>query len=459
VERVEATDKDDKPILGPDKKPVFVYTPKKHEPLLCWYIKDARRREKHRIGVYFTEAEERKHPHDLNVSAGLPYDERFENEPIQERTAFADPFEVEPDWKTLDGLGFLMWHVKYNLHDNDAVAFAYTIQLLAYSLQYRIKSGVLILFTGVQGTGKTAVFGCNESGPGVLMRIYGDCAMQINDIDTLMKDFNADSMGKLYCLLEEANPGNNTRNNNKLKDIITGGRQRIERKSIDPFHVDDCRSFISCSQDTPFKIEQGDRRFVVNRTRDKFSPSGVKNAEITQEEFVEFGRKLDRIKNDNEVAYELFAMVMRLDLTAFDKTRLPVTQAKTEQQMETSCKVTAWVERVAKLEFYDPVNQFEEYFEFENDKILSLKKCRLPSLFQRYKTWYVAAYPGNWMEPRNENSFAKALTKIPNLVTMKKTKICNYYTVLCPEYVGKEIDEVNDDDAEPEAKRQKSADF
>ena len=112
VERVEATDKDDKPILGPDKKPVFVYKPKKSEPLLSWYIRDARRREKHRIGVYFTEAEERKHPNDLNVSAGLPFDERFENEPPQERTAFVDPFDEEPDWKTLDGLDFLLWHVK-----------------------------------------------------------------------------------------------------------------------------------------------------------------------------------------------------------------------------------------------------------------------------------------------------------------------------------------------------------
>ena len=41
-------------------------------------------------------------------------------------------------------------------------------------------------------------------------------------------------------------------------------------------------------------------------------------------------------------------MVMRLDLSAFDKTRLPVTQAKTEQQAETGCKVKVWVERVAK---------------------------------------------------------------------------------------------------------------
>ena len=101
----------------------------------------------------------------------------------------------------------------------------------------------------------------------------------------------------------------------------------------------------------PFKIEQGDRRFVVNRTRSKFSPTGVLNGDISQEEFVEFGRKLDRIKNDNEVAYKLFVMAMRFDLLGFDKTRLPVTEAKTEQQNEMGCKVKAWIERAAKLEF------------------------------------------------------------------------------------------------------------
>ena len=112
---------------------MFVYKPKKSEALLSWYIRDGRRHEKHRIGVYFTEEEARKHPNDLNVSAGLPFDERFENEPPQERTAFVDLFEEEPDWKTLNGLAFLMWHMKYNLHGGDAVAFAYTMQLLSFS--------------------------------------------------------------------------------------------------------------------------------------------------------------------------------------------------------------------------------------------------------------------------------------------------------------------------------------
>ena len=79
--------------------------------------------------------------------------------------------------------------------------------------------------------------------------------------------FNADSMGKLYCLLEEANPGNSTRNNNQLKGIITGGRKRIERKGVGAFHVDCYRSFISCSQGVPFKIEQGDRRLIKPNNR------------------------------------------------------------------------------------------------------------------------------------------------------------------------------------------------
>ena len=296
VERTEATDIEGKPILDRAGKPTFVYTPKKYESLLAWYIRDERRREKHRISVYFTAAEARKHPNDLNVFGGLPFDERFENDELeQERRAFVDPFDEEPDWTALEGLDFLMWHMKYNLHDGDSVAFAYTTQLLGFSIQFRTKSGVLILFTGVQSTGKTAIFGQNESGPGVYMRIYGDCGMVYSNIETLLKDFNADAMGKLYCLLEEANPGsNNTRNNNQLKGVITDGRQRIERKGIGAFHVDDCRSFVSCSQDVPFKIEQGDRRFVVNRTRTKFSPTGVSNGEVSQEEFVELARKLDR---------------------------------------------------------------------------------------------------------------------------------------------------------------------
>ena len=87
-----------------------------------------------------------------------------------------------------------------------------------------------------------------------------------------------------------------------------------------------------------------------------------------------------------------------------------------------------------------------------------MKTVRLSVIFQRYSTWYKAAFPGTWLEPRNENNFAKALGKIPELVNMKKTKLCNLYTIQCPEYFGKTIHELDDDD-EPDPKRQKSIDF
>ena len=76
------------------------------------------------------------------------------------------------------------------------------MQLDAFAIQFRIKSGVLVLFTGLEGSGKTAVYGTNESGPGVYVRMYGDTAQQYNNIETLLKAFNADAMGKLYCVLE-----------------------------------------------------------------------------------------------------------------------------------------------------------------------------------------------------------------------------------------------------------------
>ena len=152
-------------------------------------------------------------------------------------------------------------------------------------------------------------------------------------------------------------------------------------------------------------------------------------------------------------------MVMRFDLSNFDKTLLPVTQAKTEQQNETGCKVASWVERVAKLEFYDPdQQQLEDYFNYDDhDKILSLRTVLLSVLSQRQKIWYAAAFPGTWLDARNENSFAKALGKIPELVKMKKTKMCRLYTIQCPKYVGKTIFELDDGEEEPDAKRQKSA--
>ena len=63
-----------------------------------------------------------------------------------------------------------------------------------------------------------------------MFRIYGDKASKYSNIDQLLKDFNGGAEGKLYCALEEVRPGKGSRNNDQLKDKITEGTMRIEKK-------------------------------------------------------------------------------------------------------------------------------------------------------------------------------------------------------------------------------------
>ena len=460
VLKIQRQDRDGKVVMDENGKPLFAYKPDNYTPLLDWYLSNDQRREADRVGVYFTDRTARMHPRDLNVFAGLPFDDRYASECKElESKPFKDPFDSEPDWHELEGLDFLLWHLKYNLHDGDSTSFEYCIRLDAYAMQFRKKPGVLVLYTGVQGTGKTAVFGTNEGGPGIYPRMYGDSAQQYNNVDTLLKNFNADSMGKLYCVLEEANPGGNTRNNNQLKDIITGGTQRIEKKGIDPFTVDDARMFKALSQDVPFKIEQGDRRYVVNRTRDTYSPSGVLAGMITQEQLCEFGAKLDRIKSDDEVTYEFFRLLMSMDLSEFDKTALPMTDAKKQAQQETGCRVEMWLRLVYEMEI-----EYHECtaFAFSDDKVCMPIEAdesatvvghaprRMALLYERFNYWHTRALPGTYIRPNNENAFAQVMNKHERFVSKIKKRAHNVY-VLHTKADGRtkawfEEDEQNDED-------------
>ena len=82
-------------------------------------------------------------------------------------------------------------------------------------------------------------------------------------------------------------------------------------------------------------------------------------------------------------------------------------------------------------------------------------------IFQRYKNWYAAAYPGTWLEPRNAISFAKALGKLPEPIgIIKKSKVPDIRGVmcyvLCAQFYGKTIAELAEDwTSEPDGKRQK----
>ena len=72
------------------------------------------------------------------------------------------------------------------------------------------------------------MFGYNASSPGLMYRIYAQHAHKFSDVDTLLRDFNADSINKMYCALEEPRAGCGKRNTDKLKDLITEGQPNPE---------------------------------------------------------------------------------------------------------------------------------------------------------------------------------------------------------------------------------------
>ena len=174
-------------------------------------------------------ADEAANPRDLNIFGGLPFDERFEKERETERKRgpFLDEFACHApmfkprDWRGLEGLDLIFWHMRFVLCNGEAQAFAYLVQWFAFVLQKRRKPTVLVMLYSAPGVGKSAIVGENPSGPGILPRVYGRYYQQVSDIDHLLKDFNFESANKLFCCMEEATPYRKAhRNNDKLNHLI-----------------------------------------------------------------------------------------------------------------------------------------------------------------------------------------------------------------------------------------------
>ena len=92
----------------------------------------------------------------------------------------------DADWRKLEGLQFIMWHLKYVLCGGSESAFTYAMQWFGYIFQMRQKPGVMLQLLGEEGIGKSAIFGHNQTGPGILKRIYGQYFQWSDDIDTLL---------------------------------------------------------------------------------------------------------------------------------------------------------------------------------------------------------------------------------------------------------------------------------
>lgn len=402
-------------------------------PLLEWYINGTHRLTKRHVNMWTTEEDIKKNCHDLNLFGGLRFDGRLATESlVKER--FSDPFPeavvhrsarglapVPPDvssaaaftapdaeWRRLEGKDFIIWHIKYVLINNNAEAFAYFMQWCAFIFQLRRKPGVMPQLLGEEGIGKSAILGSNQSGPGIFKRIYEQYYQWSNDIDSLLGNFNADSMNKLFCLMEEGGTyRKGFRNNDKLKSLLSEGTQRVEMKHVNAFQMNDNRAFAMCTNNRDsLKIMPGSRRFLCLEGNDLMSQRAVDEGRMNRATRQEYMKKLDHAKNSDEVAYQFFKYCMSLDITHFNVDDPVRTSLFEEQRSHNECVVKQFLEQVRSGEYRLRQCDGEDPFA---SRLQGEHTFTATQLFGRLKTF--AADTGAYLNVDSAKSLGHALSK------------------------------------------------
>ena len=351
---------------------IFISTEQERPTKLFeWFLeRNIKRRTAARVQMWVRDEDIRAHPQDLNLYGGLPYDDRLEREcGSAQKTPLEHPFHEpfvdardaptrrkrEPDWRDLEGLRFILWHLQYILCGGDPGAYQYAMQWFAYVIQKRQKPATILVLYGPQGVGKSAFVSINESGDGILPRIYGGISgyfQTCSNIEHVLKDFNADNLNKLFCCLEEATPyKKGHRNNDQLGALITNQTMRVESKGLDPINVNDYRAFCCCTNNRDaFKIAEGDRRHVMLEADDRYSQMAVKEGRCTQAVRMDYCTKLSENIND-DVAYQFFKLCMQMDISEFKPQALYETDLHREQQSQHECALKVFLEATQSGEY------------------------------------------------------------------------------------------------------------
>lgn len=207
--------------------------------------------------------------------------------------------------------------LEYNCsrEENAAEVMAWLLKWVAYPLQHPgAKMQSAIIMHGPQGTGKSMFWKA-------VAKIYGDGNPERNysvilDQSALESNYNSEWDSKLFVLAEEVvNSSDKWQLKNELKELVTGGRIRIERKFVDAyFQTNRCNMSFLSNENQPLPIENDDRRHCVVMTPHPLS----------EEFYAEV--KAEMREGGIEALYH---HLLNLDLTGFHPwTKPPMTQAK-----------------------------------------------------------------------------------------------------------------------------------
>lgn len=208
-------------------------------------------------------------------------------------------------------------HVKEIICNNDEICYDYVINWCAYNFQEHVKKvETALVITGSPGTGKN-VFADRLSH---LMGRYAN--PNVNKVEHLVGDFNTchDGMRLVVCN-ELANANMNKHlNSESLKSLITEPTAVINEKN-EKKRVSEsvCNLIFISNNAAPIKIEDKDRRYVVLKTSE---------AHIQDFEYFENLCGFDDCNFNDNFYNNLLTYFMNLDISDFNKRKIPMTEAK-----------------------------------------------------------------------------------------------------------------------------------
>jgi len=164
-------------------------------------------------------------------------------------------------------------HIREIWCDSNEELGDYVLNWFATTIQKPEKSGVALVLKAEEGAGKGSIVNF------FIHHIFGNKhgAMLKNMEKELLGNHNEDSVGKVFCAVDEIQQASKERNNDELKNLITEKFQRINPKSILAYQIEDKRNFIfMTNNEGSMKITPKDRKFVGHDSPKGFwTPTGA----------------------------------------------------------------------------------------------------------------------------------------------------------------------------------------
>ncbi len=211
-----------------------------------------------------------------------------------------------------DFLKLLKWLI------NDDRVYRYMLCWIASIIQRpEMKTKVApVFYSETKGTGKNSVI---DGIIAILGRL--NCAM-IESIEDITRNFNVHFCNKLFIYGDEINAAAR-KVVSRLKQIITRPTQNLERKGIDAIEINDFTNYaFTTNEESSFKIETGDRRFLMIHTREE------QQTELSKSSYAEI--------KDPEKLKRLFAFFKNYDTNAdgFKIGECPVISTKYKETLQ-----------------------------------------------------------------------------------------------------------------------------